>query len=75
LSGTGRKFQFASNEDVNGDGKYIAARYRIKGPNNAAWSSAANGGYEVRLQRKQIANLKDNLATAQPLGTVRINIA
>jgi uncharacterized delta-60 repeat protein len=74
-SGTGRKFQFASNEDVNGDGKYIAARYRIKGPNNAAWSSAANGGYEVRLQRKQIANLKDNLATAQPLGTVRINIA
>lgn len=73
-SGNGRKFQFSSSEDVNGDGKYIAARYRIKGPNNAAWTSAANGTYDVRLQRKQIANLNGNVATAQSLGTVYVNI-
>ncbi|HTL30466.1 MAG TPA: hypothetical protein VL282_14645, partial [Tepidisphaeraceae bacterium] len=73
-SGNTRKFQFSSSEDVNGGGKYIATRYRIKGPNNTAWSSAANGTYEVRLQRKQIVNLNGNAATAQPVGTLRVNI-
>jgi uncharacterized delta-60 repeat protein len=72
--GIGRRFRFFSSADVNGDGKYIAARYRIKGPNNSAWTRAANGTYEVRLQRKQIADINGNVATAQPLGTVRVNI-
>jgi uncharacterized delta-60 repeat protein len=73
-SGNGRRLQFASSGDVNGDGKFSAARYRIKAPNGSAWTRAANGTYEIRLQRKQIADPKGNVATAQLLGTVRVNI-
>lgn len=73
-SGNGRRFKFFSSTDVNGDGTYIAARYRIKGPGNTAWNSAANGDYDVRLQKKQISNLNGNVATARTLGAVRVDI-
>ena len=75
VAGSTRRFRFVSSEDVDGDGKYIAARYRIIGPKSAAWSSAANGTYQVRLQRKQIADTKLHFAAAQVLGTVRVSIA
>jgi hypothetical protein len=69
-----RKIRLLNTEDVDGDGKYIRATYRIIGPDDAPWSSAANGTYEVRLQRKQLFDKDGNTATAQVLGTVRVKI-
>jgi uncharacterized delta-60 repeat protein len=73
-AGHARRFQFHGSQDLNGDGTSIAARYRMKGPGNAAWNSAGNGDYDVRLQKKQISNLNGNVATARTLGAVRVNI-
>ena len=73
--GNTRKIRFLSSVDLNGDGKYLQATYRIIGPNSSAWSASANGTYQVRLQRKQIADTSANTAAAQVLGTVRVKIA
>jgi hypothetical protein len=74
-AGDTRRIRFLSSEDVNGDGKYIRATYRIIAPDGLAWTSAHNGRYEVRLQRKQVFDKDGNGATAQVLGTLRVKIS
>jgi uncharacterized delta-60 repeat protein len=70
-----RRFHFIASEDRNGNGTYIAARYRIAAPGASIWTSADNGIFQVRLQRKQIADRDANWAVAQVLGPVFVKIA
>ena len=69
-----RRFRFVASQDVNGDGTYILARYRISAPDGGGWTSANNGVYQVRLARKQIADNDGDYAMAQALGPVVVKI-
>jgi len=73
-AGYTRRFRYLSSADMTGDGKYLAATYRIIGPNSNPWTSASNGIYQVRLQRKQIADGQGNYAMAYALGILPVNI-
>ena len=68
----GRAIRFVSSSKINDD--YYQATYRVIGPGSSNWTAAANGLYEVRLQKKQIVDSDGNAALAQPLGTVRVKI-
>lgn len=60
--------------DVNSDGTPRTATYRIPAPGGGAWTSAANGNYQVNLYGLQVSDTSGNFAAGAVLGNFTINV-